>query len=107
LGSLPTAGNVVANAMLRLFNFSGGNAAIECAFYDGVGSGSTLRGFGSGESSNLRTIVGTASTDILVTVPLTHRWAVPAGERTVAVRCHSDVANTQVMVRSLTGVVTD
>jgi Collagen triple helix repeat (20 copies) len=107
LGSLPSGGNIVANAMLRLFNFSGSNRTIRCAFYDGATDVATLRGFGAGGTELLPIIVGTAATDILVVIPLTNRWSVPAGSRQVAVRCYADGTNTEVMVRSMTGVLTD
>ena len=93
--------------MLRLFNFSGTNRTIRCAFYDGASDVATLRGFGPGESETLPTIVGTSATDILVVIPLTNRWSVPSGARQVAVRCYSSGNETEVMVRSMTGVITD
>ncbi len=105
--SLPSAGHVVATAMIRLFNSSGTNREVECSFYDGVGSVATQRGFGPSGTETLTTIIGSAATDILITIPLTHRWEVPAGDRQVAVRCYASGANVAAMVRSMTGVVTD
>jgi len=107
LGNLPSEGHIVASAALRLFNSSGLNRTVECSFYDGANNVATQQGFGPNGTGTMTSIVGTTTTDILVVIPLANRWSVPAGNREVAVRCYSDGPSTQVLVRSMIGVVTD
>jgi hypothetical protein len=91
--------------MLKFVNVTGLVQFVDCAFYDGAADVATRRGFGGSENEWLRTRI---EADIFyLTVPLTHRWAVPAGPRQVAVRCIANDAGLKAETRSLTGVVTD